>query len=268
MNTVKIIKAGLIFLIVVLFIITSKLNKTIGKLESEKAKNASLIDNYQEREEDRQLLATKEETIVLTEKEQSEIFTKAVELGNKVCEYQNMTFTLDPSVDQEAWDTNVKNLKSCFNLADNGSAGVAWYPKNAKLTGKWSFVTNPADGGRNVLWLCRNEETGLLLSYAMADYNQETGLFDKLTFVTTFAGNAALLTTPETTTEDPIVSDVQQKVDEITATETQYDENGEPVTTEETTQSSEEAAQESQNKAAALDYREKMEQEQQQEAGE
>lgn len=264
MNVANVIKIGLIVVIVLLFALTTNLNKTLRELESEKNKNDSVITKYETEKEDKELLSIDKETIVLTAEQKAESNKKSLELGNKVCEYQNAYFTIT-DVNDKAFEENVNNLRACFNTADNGSAAVPWYSTSATVTGKWSYVANTEDGGRDGLWLCRNEESGVLLAYAMADYNYETGLFDALTFSNTFAGNAALTASEsveeEPTTQDPIVNEVQEQATEMleSTEEVQYNEDGEVIVTTEapSTSSEEEAANES-ARAANIDAKEKI----------
>lgn len=260
MKTETIIKSGLIAIIIVLFLIASKLNGNLKALEEEKTKNDSMITSYQNKEEDRDDLLVQEETIVLTPEQKAESLEKSAELGNKVKDLQNKYFTIDVYSDQAAFDENVKNLKACFDMRDNGSAGVPWYPISNKMAGTWTYVANTGDGGHDVLWLCRNPETGILLAYAMANYDYETGVFNELTFSTTFAGNAAITATDSTEEipVDPIVDEVNQMANDMT-TEVKRDAQGEPIVTEEpTTQSEEEMEKERSARESNLRAREKL----------
>ena len=124
MKVENIIKIGLITIIIILFVVVSKLNNNLKALEEEKTKNSSIITNYQDKEEDREALSIRKETVVLTAEQKVESAEKSTELGNKICEYQNAYFSIDRYSDEAAFNENVKNLKACFNASDSGSAAL------------------------------------------------------------------------------------------------------------------------------------------------
>ena len=61
MKVENIIKIGLITIIIILFVVVSKLNNNLKALEEEKTKNSSIITNYQDKEEDREALSFRDQ---------------------------------------------------------------------------------------------------------------------------------------------------------------------------------------------------------------
>ena len=163
-------------------------NGRLSALQDVKAKNQAAISDLKAELEDKKP-DEPEAATPLTEEEQDAAMQSAAELGKKVADCQNAYASLSSAKDKDAFQKNVEAMDACLS-EDAKGARVPWYSGG----GRWEFVTDGTFKGesRNVLWLCKDAESGELLAYATAAYHVADQVFSDVSYQMSLLGTGRI----------------------------------------------------------------------------